>query len=58
MSLHPATGSIIRGLAALDVATLALMHGPVFSGDCRRALHDLADDADRRRRRVQMTQLR
>ncbi len=48
MSLHPATGSIIRGLAALDAATLALMHGPVFTGDCRRALHDLADDADRR----------
>ena len=24
------------------------MHGPVFTGDCRDALHGLADDADRR----------
>jgi flavorubredoxin len=48
MSLHPATGSLIRSLAELDIATLALMHGPVFTGDCRRALCDLADDVDRR----------
>ena len=48
MSLHPASGSIIRALAALDVATLAPMHGPVFTGDCRHALRALADDADRR----------
>jgi len=48
MSLHPATGARIRGLAEYDVASLALMHGPVFTGDCRAALHALADDADRR----------
>jgi flavorubredoxin len=48
MSLHPASGSLIRSLAELDVAALALMHGPVFTGDCRDALSALADDADRR----------
>lgn len=48
LSLHPSSGATIRRLAELDVATLALMHGPAFSGDCRRALLDLADDYDRR----------
>jgi flavorubredoxin len=48
MSLHPATGSVIRGLAGLDVDALAPMHGPVFTGDCRGALHALSDDAERR----------
>ena len=38
----------LRGLADLDVDTLALMHGPAFSGDCRKALLDLADDFERR----------
>ena len=47
-SLHPATGSTIRRLAALDVDTLAPMHGPAFTGDCRAALLDLADDFDKR----------
>ena len=35
------------GLAELD-STLALMHGPTFTGDCRAALLDLADDYDKR----------
>jgi flavorubredoxin len=48
MSLHPATGATIRRLARLEPARLALMHGPVFTGDCGDALHRLADDADRR----------
>jgi flavorubredoxin len=48
MSLHPATGEIIRGLAALEIEALALMHGPVFIGDCAAALVALASDADRR----------
>jgi flavorubredoxin len=48
MSLHPSTGSTLRHLAERDVAALALMHGPVFTGDCSAALRDLADDADRR----------
>jgi flavorubredoxin len=47
-SLHPATGSTIRRLASLDVVTLAPMHGPAFTGDCRAALLDLADDFDKR----------
>jgi flavorubredoxin len=47
-SLHPATGSTIRRLAGLDVDTLAPMHGPAFTGDCRAALLDLADDFDKR----------
>ncbi len=48
LSLHPSSGATIRRLAELDVATLALMHGPAFSGDCRGALLELADDFDRR----------
>lgn len=48
LSLHPTSSATIRRLAALDIERLALMHGPVFSGDCRAALLDLADDFDRR----------
>ena len=48
LSLHPWSGTTIRRLAALDIETLALMHGPAFSGDCRSALLHLADDFDRR----------
>ena len=48
LSLHPASGATIRRLAELDVATLALMHGPAFAGDCGAALLDLADDFDKR----------
>lgn len=47
-SLHPTTGATIRRLAELDITTLAPMHAPAFSGDCRQALLDLADDLDRR----------
>ena len=35
LSLHPSSGATIRRLAELDVDTLALMHGPAFTGDCR-----------------------
>ena len=35
---HPTSGATIRRLAELDVDTLALMHGPAFTGDCRKAL--------------------
>jgi flavorubredoxin len=48
MSLAPTTGATIRGLAELDIATLALMHGPAYGGDASKALLELADDADRR----------
>lgn len=47
-SLAPSSGATVRQLADLDIATLALMHGPAFSGDCRSALLALADDYDRR----------
>ena len=41
--LTPQTAPTIRKLAALSPVTLALMHGPAYEGDCRQALHDLAD---------------
>ncbi len=47
-SLRPNSGSTIRRLAELDIANLALMHGPVFTGDCRAALNALADSLDTR----------
>jgi flavorubredoxin len=48
LSLAPASGSTVRRLADLAVTTLAPMHGPAFTGDCRAALRDLADDLDKR----------
>lgn len=47
-SLNPKMGAIIRGLANLSPRTLALMHGPSFSGDGAAALRALAADYDRR----------
>jgi len=47
-SLSPKSAGTVRGLAELDIDALALMHGPAFLGDCRAALHGLADDYDRR----------
>lgn len=47
-SLTPDSGNRVRALADLDVQTLALMHGPAFTGDCKQALFGLADDLDRR----------
>ena len=38
MSLHPASAEVIRGLTSHEVRTLALMHGPMFTGGCRAAL--------------------
>lgn len=46
--LNPAMGTTIRALAKLSPGTLALMHGPSFSGDGGAALRGLADDYDRR----------
>ncbi len=48
LSLHPSSAATLRRLAELEIQTLALMHGPAFTGDCRTALFDLADDFDRR----------
>ncbi len=47
-SLSPNMGTAIRALAGLSPRTLALMHGPSFSGDGGAALRALADDYDRR----------
>ncbi len=44
----PSSAATIRRLAELDVDTLALMHGPAFTGDCRTALLELAEDYERR----------
>ncbi len=46
--LNPDMGTTIRALAKLSPRTLALMHGPSFSGDGRAALCALADEYDRR----------
>ncbi len=47
-SLNPGMGKTIRELAKLRPGTLALMHGPSFTGDGAGALRALADDYDRR----------
>ncbi|HEX5534612.1 MAG TPA: hypothetical protein VFX33_12800 [Actinomycetales bacterium] len=46
--LTPQTGATIRRLAALAPRTLALMHGPSFSGDGSAQLSGLADAYDDR----------
>jgi len=46
--LTPRTGPTIRELARLEPTTLAVMHGSCFTGNSAAALHDLADDYDRR----------
>jgi flavorubredoxin len=47
-SLAPGMGKTIRRLSELAPRTLALMHGPSFTGDGAAALGALADDYDRR----------
>jgi flavorubredoxin len=47
-AITPATGSVVRDLATRQPHTLALMHGPAFTGDATAALHALGDDYDRR----------
>jgi flavorubredoxin len=47
-SLNPGMGTTIRRLAKLAPHTLALMHGPSFTGDGATALCALADNYDRR----------
>ena len=42
-SMAPQTAATLRSLGDLDPTTLALMHGPSFNGDGKRAFHDLAD---------------
>jgi flavorubredoxin len=47
-ALNPAMGATIRRLAKLAPQTLALMHGPSFSGNGAAALRELADYYDQR----------
>lgn len=47
-SLNPGMGATIRNLVELAPRTLALMHGPTFTGDGAAALCELADEYDRR----------
>jgi flavorubredoxin len=47
-SLSPGMGTTIRSLAKTSPRTLALMHGPSFTGDGAAALRALSDDYDRR----------
>ena len=47
-SLNPDMGATIRSLARLAPRTLALMHGPSFTGDGAAALHALAYEYERR----------
>jgi flavorubredoxin len=49
-ALAPGMGSTIRALAKIVPKTIALMHGPSFSGDGAAALNALADDYDWRAR--------
>lgn len=47
MCMTPSTGETLRGLAALEPRTLALMHGSSFAGDGAAPLRGLADFCDR-----------
>jgi flavorubredoxin len=47
-ALTPDTAPTIRRLGADPPSTLALMHGPAFSGDTVAALNELADSYDQR----------
>jgi flavorubredoxin len=47
-ALNPGMGTTIRGLAKFEPRTLALMHGPAFTGDGAAALRALGDEYDRR----------
>jgi flavorubredoxin len=42
-TLAPSTVPTLRSLGDLRPTTLAVMHGSSYHGDCRQALHDLAD---------------
>ena len=46
--LTPSTAPTLRRLAELEPATLGLMHGPSYNGDCAEALRDLADAYEER----------
>jgi len=52
-SVTPNTGAMVRKLAELKPRRLALMHGPVYTGDCVAALNALADYYDAQIRKAQ-----
>ena len=43
-ALTPWTAPAMRKLAELPIEALALMHAPTFTGDAKKALHDLANE--------------
>ena len=45
--LAPHTASTVRALGDLEPATLAIMHGSSYAGDCKQALYDLAAGYER-----------
>ncbi|HVW41884.1 MAG TPA: hypothetical protein VHC18_11105 [Amycolatopsis sp.] len=47
-AVTPTSGATVRALATWQPRTLALMHGPAFTGDTAGALTALGDDYDRR----------
>lgn len=47
-SLTPSTAQTVDRLAELAPTTLALMHGPSYSGNGQQSLHDLANEYRRR----------
>jgi flavorubredoxin len=57
-ALNPGMGTTIRALTRTSPRTLALMHGPSFSGDGAAALRALADDYDRRTQHNQAEAMR
>ena len=46
--LTPSTAPTLRALADLEPATLGLMHGPSYAGNCGQALRDLAGEYEQR----------
>jgi hypothetical protein len=50
--LTPHTAPTIRGLAELNPARLAIMHGSSFDGDATDALHAIAGEYERRLNRA------
>ncbi len=47
-ALTPGTAPAIRRLGQLSPTTLALMHGPAYTGDVQTAINELADEYERR----------
>jgi hypothetical protein len=46
-AMAPDTADVMRRLGDLSPTTLAVMHGSSFTGDCGKALYDLADSYEK-----------